>query len=64
MRRFCTCLRRVQVFFRRFCERLSWFSVCLRRRLCVLEVALQISEEVLGLEMFTVGFSVPVKEGL
>lgn len=52
------------MFFRRFCERLSLFSVCLRRRLCVLEVALQISEEVLGLEMFTVGFSVPVKDGL
>lgn len=38
--------------------------MCLRRRLCVLEVALQISEEVLGLEMFPVGFSVPVKDGL
>lgn len=36
----------------------------LRRRLCVFEVALQISEEVRGLKMFTVRFSVPVKEGL
>lgn len=64
LRRFCTCLRRVQVFFRRFYQRLSWFCVCLRRRLCVVEVAPQRSEEVLGLKMLTVEFSVPVKEGL